>query len=55
MQTFISNFKGTFSTLLLFERTKVIVLEKLNIIKEDLKKLYENKKMNSERKSGLLR
>jgi hypothetical protein len=33
----------------------VLVLEKLNVIKTDLKKLYETRKQNPERKSGMLR
>jgi len=50
----ISTFKGCLSTLIIIERARVIVLEKLNILKEDLKKLHETKKENKERKSGLI-
>jgi len=54
LNVLISTFKGCLSTLIIIERARVIILEKLNILKEDLKKLHENKKDNKERKSGLI-
>lgn len=42
------------STLILIERTRVLVNEKVSIFKEDLKKSVQTKKMMNERKSGIL-
>jgi len=39
LNVIISTFKGCFSTLIIIERTRVIILEKMNILKEDLKKI----------------
>jgi hypothetical protein len=46
--------KGSMSTLVLIDRTRVLVYEKICIFKEDYKKLLQTKKLN-ERKSGYLK
>ena len=40
------NFKGSMSTLILVERAKVIISQKLNVFRDDLKKKYETEKFN---------
>lgn len=47
-------FKGSFSTLLLLERSRVLVLDRIKIFKEDLKKKIQTKKAN-EKTSGNLK
>ena len=42
------------STLVLIERTRVLVYEKIAVFKEDYKKLLQTKKLN-ERKSGTIK
>jgi hypothetical protein len=39
-------FKGSFSTLLLIERSRVLVFDKIKIFKEDIKKKIQTKKAN---------
>jgi hypothetical protein len=46
--------KGSMSTLVLIERTRVLVCDKITIFKEDYKKLLQTKKSN-ERKSGTIK
>jgi hypothetical protein len=46
-------FKGSFSTLLLVERSRVLIYDKIKILKEDIKKKIQTKKEN-ERISGNL-
>jgi len=41
------------TALIIIERTRVLLLEKLNIIKKDMKNNCETKRMN-EKKSGIL-
>ncbi len=41
-------------TLILIERTRVLINEKLNVLREDVKKSIQTKQMN-ERKSGRIR
>jgi hypothetical protein len=41
-------------TLILIERTRVLINEKMNVLKEDVKKLIQTKQSN-ERKSGRIR
>jgi hypothetical protein len=47
-------FKGSMPTLILIDRTRVLINEKLNVLKEDVKKCLQTKQLN-ERKSGRLR
>ena len=47
-------FKGSFSTLLIIERSRVLVFDKIKIFKEDLKKKLQTKKANK-RTSGNLK
>ena len=47
-------FKGSFSTLLLIERSAILVFDKIKIFKEDLKKKINTKKAN-EKTSGNLK
>jgi hypothetical protein len=46
-------YKGSISTLILLERARLLIMEKYSILREDMKKKIETKKMN-ERKSGIL-
>jgi hypothetical protein len=46
-------FKGPFSTLILIERARILIFDKIKIFKEDLKKKLQTKKAN-ERTSGTL-
>ena len=43
------------STLILIERTRVLVNEKISILKEDYKNMLGQKKNMNERKSGTLK
>lgn len=51
IDTLTVTYKGSMSTLILIERTRVLVNEKIVILKEDFKKTLQTKKIN-ERKSG---
>jgi hypothetical protein len=45
----LNGFKGGITCLVFLERLKVLILEKMNLIKEDLRKLYNNKPEESKK------
>jgi len=53
INTLVSNFKGGMSALILIERTRLLLLEKLNILKLDMKKNTETRRMNDKKSGGL--
>ena len=53
IDTITMTFKGSFSTLLLLERSRVLVFDKIKIFKEDLKKKINTKKANDKTSGNL--
>lgn len=53
IDSLILSHKGVINTLILMERSKTLIIEKFNIVKEDIRKKKETEKSNK-RKSGFL-